>query len=136
MNILSVNAAAIYDRINAATSPDELDEVSEALWKIYFPAGLSDAEANFLSEAIHKRKPNRRSMTARPVAALHSRVSSRFKPRPCRRRLTNEERTKRRNRKRILGGSSGMPEYEPKGFVALVATIELATRTTAMSPII
>jgi len=110
MSALSVNAAAIYDKINAATSPSELDELSVAIWKIYWPSFIGDADAQYLTEAIQQRKPSRVSMTARPVSALRGRVSSRFAPRPCRRRLTTEERAKRRDRKRMLGGSSAMPD--------------------------
>jgi hypothetical protein len=110
MSALSVNAAAVYDKINAATSPSELNELSVAIWKIYWPSIISDADAHYLSEAIQKRKPSRGSITARPVSALHGRVSARFAPRPCRRRLTTEERAKRRERKRMLGGSSAMPD--------------------------
>lgn len=36
--------------------------------------------------------------------------ASRFLPRPCRRRLTEKERTERRHRKRMLGGSSALPD--------------------------
>jgi hypothetical protein len=110
MSALSVNAAAIYDRINAATSPSALDELSVAIWKIYWPGIISDADAQYLSEAIQKRKPSRASISSRPISALQGRVSSRFAPRPCRRRLTTEEHAKRRERKRMLGGSSAMPD--------------------------
>jgi hypothetical protein len=110
MNALSVHAAAIYDKINAATSPSELEELSVAIWKIYWPSIIGDADAQYLTEAIQQRKPSRSYMTATPVSALRGRVSSRFAPRPCRRRLTAEERVKRRERKRILGGSSAMPD--------------------------
>jgi hypothetical protein len=45
------------------------------------------------------------------VGAQHFKIRvSRFAPRPCRRRLTSEERTKRRQRKRVLGGSSVLPD--------------------------
>src|SRR5262245_38795816 len=111
MSALSANAASLYDKINAATSPAELGELLTMIWRVYWPGGaLSDADAQFLTEAIEKRKPSRGSVTARSVNALHSRVSSRFAPRPCRRRLTEQQRTERRLRKRTLGGSSAMPD--------------------------
>jgi hypothetical protein len=111
MSALSANAAALYDKINGATSPAELGELLTVIWRVYWPDGaLSDADAQFLTEAIEKRKPSRKSVTTRPVSALHSRVSSRFAPRPCRQRLTEQQRTERRLRKRTLGGSSAMPD--------------------------
>jgi hypothetical protein len=108
---LSIAAAAVYERINAANSSDELNEISQAIFQCYWPRGeLSDGETTFLAEAVQRRKPSRATFGAKPLAALHGRVSSHFVPRPCRRRLTDGERTERRHRKRMLGGSSAMPD--------------------------
>ena len=109
MSTLSPAAGALYDRINTATSPDELASLLNEIWQHQWPLSINDADAQFLTEAIEKRKPSHRSVGAQPISALRSRVSSRFAPRPCRRRLTEEQRTKRRLRKRMLSGSSVMP---------------------------
>jgi hypothetical protein len=63
-----------------------------------------------LTEAIEKRKPSRETLAAKLISKLHSRLGSRFTPRPRRRRLTDVERLKRRHRKRMLGGSSALPD--------------------------
>jgi transposase len=110
MNALAPAAAAFYDIINAATSPDHLANLECTLWHRWGNGYFSDDEATFLSEAIGKRKPGRGTTSARSVFALHGRVSSRFAPRKCRRVLTGEDRAKRRQRKRTLGGSSAMPD--------------------------
>jgi hypothetical protein len=111
VSALSANAAALYGKINAATSPAELGELLSVVWRVYWPDGaLSDADAQFLTEAIEKRKPSRGFGTARSIGALRGSVSSRFAPRPCRRRLTEQQRLERRLRKRTLGGSSAMPD--------------------------
>lgn len=105
MIALSPAAAALYDSINAAASPDELDALSCIIWGRY-----GADECQYLTEAIPSRKPRRDGMSPQPIAKLHGRVASRFAPRPCRARQTGEQRTKRRERKRILGGSSAMPD--------------------------
>ncbi|MGY4422458.1 hypothetical protein ACVWY2_004907 [Bradyrhizobium sp. JR6.1] len=77
MNALSTAAAALYEAINSATSPDELDTVSDAIWHRHWPVGaISDDEAQFLAEAIQKRKPQRRFVAQSPVGKLQARVSS------------------------------------------------------------
>ncbi len=111
MSALSPAATALYDKINAAASPADLDHLLNAIWRHHWQAGeLSDADADYLTEVIQKRKPGRGTLAAQPLSRLQGRVSSRFSPRPCRRRLTSEERTRRRERKRMLGGSSAMPD--------------------------
>lgn len=110
MTALSPIAATLYDRVNAATSPDELAGLQDAIWRRHWPCDIGDAEAQFLTEAIQKRKPScREFVTTKQLSKLSGRIS-RFAPRPCRRRLTDEERTARRHRKRKLGGSSALPD--------------------------
>jgi hypothetical protein len=116
--MLSPGAALIYDTINAATSPDILDNIVRTIWHDWGTKGvLTDDEANFLQGAVERRRPitfHRPSRNgagpARAVGGLMGRIGSRYTPRPARRRLTDEERTKRRHRKRMLGGSSAMPD--------------------------
>src|SRR5262245_9718245 len=113
---LSAAASAVYDKINAAESADELDNLARSVWA-HWPGALTEDEANFLANAIDQRRPvtfDRPSRTgaglASAVGGLRGRIGSRFAPRPCRRRLGDEELTRRRHRKRMLGGSSAMPD--------------------------
>ena len=101
---------SIQDRINTAATREELDQLLRIVWADLWPRELSDADAQFLAEAIQARKPERKIAAVKPVAKLNCRVVSRFAPRPCRTRLTEEERVKRRHRKRVLGSSSMMPD--------------------------
>lgn len=114
---LSPGAALVYDNINAASSPDILDNITRAIWHDWGKGAFTDDEATFLTAAVDRRRPvtfHRPSRNgagpARAVGGLMGRIGSRFAPRPARRRLTDEERTKRRHRKRMLGGSSALPD--------------------------
>jgi hypothetical protein len=116
-NQLSLGAALVYDNINAASSSDSLDNIARAVWHSWGKGALTDDEATFLNVAIDRRRsitfhrPSRNGAgPAGAVGGLLGRIDSRFKPRPARRRLTDEARTKRRHRKRMLGGSSAMPD--------------------------
>jgi hypothetical protein len=106
---LSPAAVTLYDRINAASSQDGLNNLLNEIWRHQWPLSINDADAQFLTEAIEKRKPRPGSISAKSVSELRGRISSRFTPRRCRRRLTKGQRTERRLRKRMLGGSSVMP---------------------------
>jgi hypothetical protein len=111
MTALSPAGTSLYEKLNAATSPADLDQILTAIWRFHWPRGeLSGDEAQYLTEAIEQRKPGRGTVVAQPLSKLQGRMSSRFTPRPCRRRLSSEEQTKRRHRKRMLGGSSAMPD--------------------------
>ncbi|UVO27031.1 hypothetical protein [Bradyrhizobium arachidis] len=112
MNVLSPIAAAIYDSINGALSPDQLDNFARSVWHHLSRGVLTDDEATFLSNAVEKRRPLRAVNLAAGVMVgkTAARMFSRFAPRACRRRLTDHERTKRRHRKRMLGGSAVMPD--------------------------
>ncbi|MHC2291714.1 hypothetical protein [Bradyrhizobium barranii] len=111
MHILTPAAATLYNGINAALSPDQLDSLSRSVWHLLGQGAIGDDDATFLSQAIEKRRPQRATSftTGVPIARV-ARQLSRFVPRPCRKRLTDEERTRRRQRKRMLGGSSAMPD--------------------------
>lgn len=112
MRNLSPAAATLYNDINAAPSPDQLDNLSRSVWHLLSLGAIRDEDASFLSEAIEKRRPQRTTNLPNAVAIARTtaRVLSRFAPRPCRKRLTDEQRTKRRHRKRMLGGSSALPD--------------------------
>ena len=115
--MLSPGAALVYHNINAATSPDTLDNIARGIWQDWGNGGFTDDESTFLASAVDRRRPvtfHRPSRNgadpARAVGGLMGRIGSRYTPRPARRRLTDEERTKRRHRKRMLGGSSALPD--------------------------
>lgn len=111
MRNLSPAAATLYNGITAALSPDQLDNLGRSVWHHLGEGAIGDEDATFLSEAIEKRRPQRTTNFPNgvPITRTAARVLSRFAPRPCRKRLTDEDRTKRRQRKRMLGGSSAMP---------------------------
>jgi hypothetical protein len=98
MRNLSPAAATLYNSINAAPSPDQLDNLGRSVWHHLSQGAIGDEDATFLSEAIEKRRPQRATNLPNgvPIARIATRVLSRFAPRPCRERLTDEERTKRR----------------------------------------
>ncbi len=47
--------ASLHEKINAATSRDELDGILQSIWRCYWPGELSDADAQFLADAIENR---------------------------------------------------------------------------------
>ena len=112
---LSRDAALVYWHINGATSSDQFDNISRGVAGDWVRGTFTDGEAGFLWEAIDRRRP---VSVHRPPGGdgaaitkrLQSRLRSKFTPRPCRKRLSDEERTKRRHRKRMLGGSSALPD--------------------------
>lgn len=107
MKALSTAAAALYETVNSATSPDELNSLLEAIWRRHWPVGaISDNDAQFLAEAIQQRRPQRGFVVQSPVGKLHARVSSRF---ATRQRPRSPDRQASRDRRRTLGSSSAMP---------------------------
>ncbi|MGY3586685.1 hypothetical protein ACVIGB_004256 [Bradyrhizobium sp. USDA 4341] len=107
MSAVSTAAAALYEIVNSATSPDELDTLLDAIWRRHWPVGaISGDEAQFLAEAIQKRKPQRGFVAQSSVGKLHARVSSRF---TTRQRPRSPNRQASRDRRRTLGSSSAMP---------------------------
>ena len=114
MNALSPAASAFYDNINAAASPDQLDNLVRAVWHHWGKGEFSDDEATFLNAAIDKRRPLGRrnssapgAVTMKPVGKLHGRLGSRFTPRQ---RPRSPDRQASRDRRRRLGGSSALPD--------------------------
>jgi hypothetical protein len=114
---LSATATRVYDSINAVTSPDVLDNIARAVWRDWGKGAFTDDEATLLTGAIDQRRPVTFHRPARggaggynPAGRLLARIGSKFRPRPCRKRLSDEERTKRRHRKRMLGGSSALTD--------------------------
>jgi hypothetical protein len=114
VNALSPAASAFYDNINAAASPDQLDNLGRAVWHHWGKGEFSDDEATFLNAAIDNRRPmGRRSsiapgaVTMKAVGKLRGRLGSRFTPRQ---RQRSPDRKASRDRRRCLGGSSALPD--------------------------
>jgi hypothetical protein len=110
MNTLSPGAAALYNNINAALAPSQLDDLAQSLWAHWGKGDLTDEEATFLGSAIAKRRPGggiggARGL-AKPIGKLNGPVGSRF---VSRQRPRSPDRQASRDRRRCLGGSSALP---------------------------
>jgi hypothetical protein len=96
---LGEDGKAIYERISACTNPDQLDGVIKLLWSEWYPSGaVNDDEAQFLAEAVERRRPT--SRRAPPVGSgiarvgrLAARVQRRFTPRKPQRSPDRKART-------------------------------------------
>ena len=111
---LSPTASGFYDSINAAESPDRLDNLGRALWHQWGKGDFTDHEAAFLNAAIDKRRPLGRrhsslpgAVTMRGAGGIYGRLGSHFTPRQ---RSRSPDRTASRHRRRRLGGSSALPD--------------------------
>jgi hypothetical protein len=109
-NLASAAAHTIYDAINAATSPDALDQLARAMWRGYGEGAIGDADAEFLQSCISRRLPlasnTLRTAPGRSLGKLAGRLGTRFKPRQHPR---SPDRKASRDRRRTLGGSAVMP---------------------------
>ena len=110
---LTPAAACFYDRLNAARNVDEIDGIVRGIWASY-GTELNDDECTFLTEAANNRRPLGRAasmapnvVTMKPVGRLHARIGSRFTPRQ---RQRSPDRKASRDRRRMLGGSSALPD--------------------------
>ena len=110
----SAAAVTIYDSINAAGAPDQLDHLARLMWQGYGGGAISEDDATFLSSCIERRRPSgRTSATGHLKAAGNvmgrtaARLGSRFTPRQ-RPRCPNRKAS--RDRRRTLGGSSALPD--------------------------
>jgi hypothetical protein len=113
LTALSPGAARVYDSINAAPSPDILDNMVRAIWHDWGKGLFNDDEATFLAGAIERRRPisfHRPSHAGggpcRPIGRLLGRLGSRFNPRRPQR---SPDRAASRQRRRTLAGSSALP---------------------------
>jgi hypothetical protein len=64
----SAAATAIYDAINAANAPDDLDQLARIMWRGYGEGVIGEDDAQILQSCIDQRRPLARSTprTARP----------------------------------------------------------------------
>jgi hypothetical protein len=102
-------AQAMYASITAAVMADDLDRLASLVWRYTGNGFITQDEAEVMDARIRDRRFILRAPARYSMGRQGGRLGRRFLPRPCRRRLSNEERTKRRRLKRMLGGSSSMP---------------------------
>lgn len=97
---------AIFQEIGACADPRQLDAIGSRLWGFLADGHLTDGEATWLSSEIEHCRPLRRGLNpinvARPVRSV-----SRYLPRQ---RPRSPDRKASRDRRRMLGGSSAMPD--------------------------
>jgi hypothetical protein len=115
--VLSNRASAaarwmIFDDINAAATPDQLDRLARVLWQDWGNGAIGDDDAQFLIECIDRRRPLERASPkghlkpASTALIRAERMGSRFTPRQ---RPRSSDRKASRDRRRMLGGSSVLP---------------------------
>jgi hypothetical protein len=102
-------AIALYDGINACQNPDQLDAMGRLVWERYGANAVNDDEASYLASCIERRRPlSRRTSTGKfaVIGKMNGRIS-RFLPRQ---RPRSSDRKASRDRRRMLGGSSALPD--------------------------
>ncbi|MGE0698789.1 MAG: hypothetical protein AB7O57_06820 [Hyphomicrobiaceae bacterium] len=140
MNALQPAAAAFYDTINGAATPDQLDNLGRAVWHHWGKGEFSDDEAQFLAGAIDKRRPMGRrtssvpgSVTMKPVGRLAGRLGSIF---PRRRPQRSPDRKASRERQRMLGGAGHLPpqvrQHYTQGERAVLYVISTEVKRTGV----
>jgi hypothetical protein len=99
----------LYESINACQNPDQLDAMARLIWERYGAAAVNDDEASYLASCIERRRPlSRRTSTGKfaTIGKMNGRIS-RFLPRQ---RQRSPDRRASRDRRRMLGGSSALPD--------------------------
>src|SRR5258707_183171 len=111
--VLTAVPGGLYSLINAAFALDQIDNIVSRSWLHHYQSDLHDDEAAFLANVADKRRPlGRRTssapgvVTAKPLAAVQSRLGSRFGPR---RPPRSPDRQASIERRRCWGGSSALP---------------------------
>jgi hypothetical protein len=107
---LGAAASLIYERINQCSDAGQLDAASRMLWQCHADGSITDEEASYLSSCIEHRRPRSRDRApsqATPLAKLTARIGSRF---VSRQRQRSPDRKASRDRRRMLGGSSALPD--------------------------
>lgn len=106
---LSAAATAIYESVNSCVDLDQLHEIARLLWNGYAQEKISEGEAAYLSSIIERRRPLRRTALshAKPLGRSAGQFCCRFAPRRPQR---SPDRKASRDRRRMLGGSSALPD--------------------------
>jgi hypothetical protein len=108
--LASAAATTLYDAINGVHTPDQLDHLTMMMWGIYGKGAISEKDSEFLQSCIDRRRPlGPRTAPGfhKPLGALTGRVSGRF---TSRQRPRSPDRKASRDRRRMLGGSSVLPD--------------------------
>lgn len=108
--LASAAASIIYNAVNQEQNPGQLDQLARSMWQRYYEGAISEGDATVLASCIERR----RFLGHRTAPAVHAsfgplarRNWSRFKPRRPQRSPNREA---SRNRRRMLGGSSALPD--------------------------
>ncbi len=107
---LGMAGRAIYQLINECSGSDQLDEFGRLLWRGYGEGKIAEAEATYLAPIIERRRPlgcRTAPGHTTPLAKVAGRIGSRFAPRQ---RPRSPDRKASRDRRRMLGGSSALPD--------------------------
>jgi hypothetical protein len=107
---LGLTGNAIYRLINECSDPGQLDEFGRLLWRSYGEGAVGEGEAAYLASIIERRRPlGRRTASGHttPLGNVAGRIGSRFAPRQ---RPRSPDRQASRDRRRMLGGSSALPD--------------------------
>jgi hypothetical protein len=104
--LASAAANTIYDALNAAKTPDDLDQLALTMWRGYGEGVISEEDATFLGTCIDRQRP--RWGALKPAGKVLGRLASQFTPRQ-RPRLSDPQRKAARERRRVLGGSAVLP---------------------------
>jgi hypothetical protein len=109
-DILCTAANSIYVAINAATTPEDLDQFARLTWRGFGEGSIAESEATFLASCIDRRRPLARNTPhtapGRAVGKLAHRIGAKSVPRQ---RPRSPDRKVSRDRRRMLGGSGVMP---------------------------
>jgi hypothetical protein len=107
---LSSRARALLGEIDSCSNDLQLDGAARSLWGYYGEGAISDSEAAFLASCIDRRRPVSRKTApgfGAPLGNLDRRVQRRF---ASRQHPRSPDRKASRDRRRMLGGSSAMPD--------------------------
>lgn len=100
----------LFEDINACQNSDQLYAMGCLVWERRSANFINDDEASYLVACIGRRKPVSRRTSAGKFAVIskvNGRVGSRFLPRQYQR---SPDRKASRDRRRMLGGSSALPD--------------------------
>jgi hypothetical protein len=106
---LSEAATAIYEMFSSCSELDRLGEIVRLLWIGYGNGKICDGEATYLSSIIERRRAlghRTAPQHTKPPGSVAGRFS-RFTPRQ---RQRSPDRKASRDRRRMLGGSSALPD--------------------------
>lgn len=103
-------ATIIYNAINQAATPDDLDQLARTMWRGYGEGAINEDDAGFLQSCIDRRRPlarnTARTAPGRAIGVLAGRIGSRL---VSRQHPRSPDRRASRDRRRTLGGSAVMP---------------------------